>query len=67
MARRVDLIRVDDENNQKKVRAARKLILSQNHAISSEAVEAQLKASSLTPTDVSITTIFTRRLADPGF
>lgn len=53
MKRRVVLMRVDDEQNQKKIQTARSLILVKNHAISSEAVEAQLKGASLTPTAVS--------------
>lgn len=80
MQRRSDLVRLDDAINQKKIQTARNLILKQNHAISSEAVEAQLKASSLTPTAVStifflidnnpeheFQNAFSKRLAPLGF
>lgn len=53
MARRLELIQVDDEEHQKKVQIARNLILVKNHAIGSEAVEAQLKSTSVTPTALS--------------
>lgn len=66
MKRRLDLARVDDENKQKKVQAARKLILTKNHAIGSEAVEGQLKATSLTPTDVSTDNIPSAHFANLG-
>lgn len=66
MKRRLDLVRVDDEHNQKKVATARNLILVQNHAISSNAVEAQLKACSLTPTAVSAHHPHTDSIANSG-
>lgn len=53
MQRRLDLVRVDNAENQRKVQVARNLILNKNHAISSKEVEAQLKDWSLTPTAVS--------------
>lgn len=53
MARRSELVRIDDETHQQKVQIARNLILVKNHAISSDAVEAQLKDTSATPTAVS--------------
>lgn len=53
MARRLELIRVDNEEHRDKVEIARNLILVKNHAVSSDAVEAQLKDTSTTPTAVS--------------
>ena len=52
------LIRLDDEEHCRTIRAARELILKYNHAVDSKDVEELLKAKSLTPTAVSDHSIF---------
>ncbi|KAF7970284.1 hypothetical protein HWV62_24482 [Athelia sp. TMB] len=63
MNHRVVSLRVDDENNRKKIQTARDYILKENHAVSSKHVEAELKEYSLTPT----ANAFSKRLAPLGF
>ncbi|KAF7985614.1 hypothetical protein HWV62_3931 [Athelia sp. TMB] len=61
--RRAGLIRLDDEEFRRTIRAARELILNYNHAVDSKDVEDLLKDKSLTPT----ANAFSKKLGPLGF